>query len=671
MANEVQQALKYIKDYKGLNELFSNHALLNACLNDLAHDYPRERRQIMMAMEAGLGERLSKAAESENIDKQALYRNLNSWLEEETGLAKASCQQILSAFFEVLEWQKTEEITVVIQEEEKNRGDQEHICGYDITFEEMAQTNFQRLIEIANQNNPQAQFELGKFYSRKEEYAKAAKWYEKAAINGYVQAQYILGDMYEKGCGVEENYEKSVEWYQKASDAGHADAQNDLGWMYINGYGVEQDYKKALSLFRSAAKQGHAKAHRHIGVMYDNGLGVSKDHVEAAKWYKIAAEKNNPTAQAFLGDMYLKGEGVEQNDVFAYQWSKRAADQGSAQGQTNLGWMYECGRCVQKNYIEALKWYLKAANQDHAGAQWKVGEFYLCGRGVSKNYSKALEWTLKAAEQDNSHAQHNMGSMYRDGDGVSQNYTNAAEWYQKAANQGEISSFLELAKLYEKGLGVAKDIAKAIEYYEKAAEQFSEAKEAIQRLRGTSKGNETYPDVKEAITSSSETVSLADKLKAAHKTKKEYKLETEKKAKEAAERKEAAHEAARKSIVQQIIKEIETACMDATSRAKLKAHIDFSLQYKIVTGTGWDDYIYRSLTKKNGLQQVRDAVLQHIITEGFSDHAVNIIQDKGDSYLVVNVAWQNKKLMLWDRGSGGKKITITSNPIIWEKDWNK
>ena len=55
-------------------------------------------------------------------------------------------------------------------------------------------------------------------------YAKAAEWWQKAAKQGYVQAQYNLGVMYANGTGVEQSDEKAVEWYQKAADQGFEDA---------------------------------------------------------------------------------------------------------------------------------------------------------------------------------------------------------------------------------------------------------------------------------------------------------------------------------------------------------------------------------------------------------------------------------------------------------------
>ncbi|MBQ2481415.1 MAG: SEL1-like repeat protein, partial [Treponema sp.] len=50
----------------------------------------------------------------------------------------------------------------------------------------------------------------------------------KKAEQGYADAQYNLGVMYDCGRGVEQDYEKAFEWYTKAAEQGNAYAQNDL-----------------------------------------------------------------------------------------------------------------------------------------------------------------------------------------------------------------------------------------------------------------------------------------------------------------------------------------------------------------------------------------------------------------------------------------------------------
>ena len=55
--------------------------------------------------------------------------------------------------------------------------------------------------------------------------------------------------MYSYGKGVKQDYFKAVEWYQKAAEQGEVHAQYNLGNMYDNGQGVKQDYAKAKEYF--------------------------------------------------------------------------------------------------------------------------------------------------------------------------------------------------------------------------------------------------------------------------------------------------------------------------------------------------------------------------------------------------------------------------------------
>lgn len=50
------------------------------------------------------------------------------------------------------------------------------------------------------------------------------KFQTKMAERGSVNAQYILGEMYEEGRGVEQSNSKAIEWYEKAQRNGHEDA---------------------------------------------------------------------------------------------------------------------------------------------------------------------------------------------------------------------------------------------------------------------------------------------------------------------------------------------------------------------------------------------------------------------------------------------------------------
>ena len=94
----------------------------------------------------------------------------------------------------------------------------------------------------------------------KEDISKAEFWMEKAANENDIEAQFGLGKIYtRKG-----DYEKSVLWYRKSSDGGFTPAIYRLGMMYLFGKGVDQDVKVSIELF----KTGYEKKHIHSGMSY-------------------------------------------------------------------------------------------------------------------------------------------------------------------------------------------------------------------------------------------------------------------------------------------------------------------------------------------------------------------------------------------------------------------
>ena len=60
------------------------------------------------------------------------------------------------------------------------------------------------------------------------DYSKALDLFFISANQGHSDAQYYLGEMYEKALGVEKDYTKAAEWYKKAADQGDKDAKEAL-----------------------------------------------------------------------------------------------------------------------------------------------------------------------------------------------------------------------------------------------------------------------------------------------------------------------------------------------------------------------------------------------------------------------------------------------------------
>jgi uncharacterized protein len=59
--------------------------------------------------------------------------------------------------------------------------------------------------------------------------------------------------MFASGKGVQQDDVEAAKWYRKAADQGYADADYNIGFMYATGQGVPQDYVQAYQWFETAA----------------------------------------------------------------------------------------------------------------------------------------------------------------------------------------------------------------------------------------------------------------------------------------------------------------------------------------------------------------------------------------------------------------------------------
>lgn len=108
-------------------------------------------------------------------------------------------------------------------------------------------------------------------------YTGAAKWIIPAAEGGDAEARFILGQLYERGEGLNQSYKKAAKWYKRAAEQGIAKAQFCLGQMYEYGVGVPQNNMKAVNWYRLAAEEGIAAAQYRMGELYEYGMYNRED----------------------------------------------------------------------------------------------------------------------------------------------------------------------------------------------------------------------------------------------------------------------------------------------------------------------------------------------------------------------------------------------------------
>ncbi len=85
------------------------------------------------------------------------------------------------------------------------------------------------------------------------DYATALKIWLPQAQAGDPNAQTQVGEIYEKGMGIQPDYEIAALWYKKAARQNYSRAQINLGYLYEKGLGVEQNISEAMNWYRKAS----------------------------------------------------------------------------------------------------------------------------------------------------------------------------------------------------------------------------------------------------------------------------------------------------------------------------------------------------------------------------------------------------------------------------------
>ena len=181
------------------------------------------------------------------------------------------------------------------------------------------------------------------------------------------EEDYQRGLQAAEGIGGRRDYAAAARYYRKAAENGYIPAQYHLAYLYENGFGVKQDFAEAAAWYRKAADQGDAESQNNLGVLYSTGQGVSLDDVEAVRLYRLAASQKDPEGITNLASMRLKGRGVARDPNQAFELYMKAAARGYSVAQTDLAIMYANGDAGKPDHVKAYAWLdLAAAEISHA-----------------------------------------------------------------------------------------------------------------------------------------------------------------------------------------------------------------------------------------------------------------------------------------------------------------
>ena len=219
------------------------------------------------------------------------------------------------------------------------------------------------------------------------------KLLEKAQELGSFGAAGLLGELYERGLGVEKDLEKAFELYQKAYvSEGNCACADRLGRFYYRGEGTKQDREKAMNLFRITAIDTRAN------VCYDSQEDFVLDVAGGSlKPFAPASEADAASKMNALGVRLTNGVGVESDDPdAARKWFQIAALYGSATAVRNLAVCYS-GEEEEK----ALELWTKLAEADENVFPFPFHIYYEPNKvlGVEQTAQDAAKWLEDSANQ--------------------------------------------------------------------------------------------------------------------------------------------------------------------------------------------------------------------------------------------------------------------------------
>ena len=159
----------------------------------------------------------------------------------------------------------------------------------------------------AGQGDAGAQYMLGLMHAGGHgvllDHNEAMRWFRRAANQGHAKSQFELGVMHQRGMSASVDlpkvvaatgfgvppapnhqrlgisYGEAVKWYNLAANQGLVEAQYNLGLMYASGGGVPEDFVRAYVWWTVAKRHGNEQAAINLKIL--EPLMTKKDIIEA------------------------------------------------------------------------------------------------------------------------------------------------------------------------------------------------------------------------------------------------------------------------------------------------------------------------------------------------------------------------------------------------------
>lgn len=356
--------------------------------------------------------------------------------------------------------------------------------------------------------------------------------YETAETYRVPEAMYLLGHLFETGCGVRQDAEIAVEHYRRAAVEEYAPACTALGRCYATEVGLTKDLDEAQHWYALAARRGDVDgmtrlarmlelgragvdpdacaafgwclqavqtepesplSHHGIARCWELAIGTSLDRERAAEHYEVAAKAGYADAQFALASCCMSGQARPRSSRLSIQWTEAAADGGHIPAMLAMGKFCHDGTSVEQNHERAVRWFRRAALTSSSPDAWyELGLCYRDGHGVEVDDLEAQRWMGRAARVGHAEAAFDMYLMLFEGtEHIIRSLHEAIRWLLTSAEEGYTEAQVTLADyLVDPAASnhmLSRNLLAAHHWYRRAAvagNAYGQYQLAMQHLRG-------------------------------------------------------------------------------------------------------------------------------------------------------------------------------------------
>lgn len=244
---------------------------------------------------------------------------------------------------------------------------------------------------------------------------KAEKLVSQTFEAGSAYDIYRIGDMYQKGSGVEKNNAKALQMYALAKARGVGEAST--AYELLEPLMGPKEIKKAMA---DADKWQPPLPPEHTGKTQQQKelerLKKELEEIKMADALRAVSDIDVELTQRALNALGFRA-GVVDNElgpstraaIRRFQYSTVARDNGMSEADKQA---VVTGVLTPRQTVELFG---DAAGGDHPMSQYVYGIMHVRGIGVEQDGQKAVNWLTKASDQNLAIAHYALGVVFRDG----------------------------------------------------------------------------------------------------------------------------------------------------------------------------------------------------------------------------------------------------------------